>query len=569
MGWWVSGQRRRRVAAAVRDPLVLVIVVITLVGLGLRLFYLLHGGFLLAVAEYDDGPYFGSAVRLTQGVLPYRDFVLVQPPGITLLMMPSALLAKAAGTAGGLASGRVLTVLAGTASVPLTGLLVRHRGVLVTVVACGLMAVYPDAVAATHTVLVEPWLVLFTLLGAVLLFDGDQVTTKWHRLVWAGAAAGFAGAVEAWAIVPAAVLLVTCLTAPLPGRSRPKRLSRAAAFTAGMAAGFLVPVAPFAAASPSGFYQSLVVAQIGPRQGAIRVGLLDRLYELAGLSDVSVAPGTLRAQVNLLFIHTSWPLTALVWAVAAILVLAVTGGPALLILARNQALTPLEWFALASTWLVTAMLLWPSQFHYHFAAFLAPFLALAITLPLGRLITPGAGQAPHGTSLASPDTTTPSASPGGRLRRNWATAAAALLLVIFAIAQARTEGGRYPGVPAQPITAADRLIPPGSCVVSDNVTLLLLANRFNSSVPGCTVINDGLGTDLALSHGLTPETGAGTIPAVTRLWRESFDHAQFLWLSYRYTHRIALSPALARYMHHDFKPIYTDDYGDTLYRRTT
>src|SRR5579862_9052110 len=89
----------RRVAAALGDPVTLVIVAVTLVGLGLRLYFLLHRGFLLSDTEYDDGDYFGSAVRLTQGVLPYRDFVFVQPPGITLLMVPSALLAKLTGTA--------------------------------------------------------------------------------------------------------------------------------------------------------------------------------------------------------------------------------------------------------------------------------------------------------------------------------------------------------------------------------------------------------------------------------------------------------------------------------------
>jgi alpha-1,2-mannosyltransferase len=112
------------------------------------------------VTEYDDGPYFGSAVRLTQGILPYRDFVLVQPPGITLLMLPAAVLAKVTGTATGTAAGRVRTALAGVAAVPVMGRLVRHRGAFATLVACGVLAVFPDSVAAAHTVLVEPWLAL-------------------------------------------------------------------------------------------------------------------------------------------------------------------------------------------------------------------------------------------------------------------------------------------------------------------------------------------------------------------------------------------------------------------------
>ncbi len=543
-----SGQPvRPKAAAVIRDPLVAAIAFLTLAGLGLRLLYLLHNGFLLAVAEYDDGPYFGSAVRLTQGVLPYRDFVLVQPPGITLLMVPSALLAKAAGTAAGLVSGRILTVLAGTASIPLTGLLVRHRGILVTVVACGLVTVYPDAVAAAHTVLVEPWLVLCTLLGAIALFDGDQLAMRRSRLVWAGVALGFAGAIEAWAIIPGAIMLATCLLTPMPGRPPAKRLHRALAFATGMAAGFLVPVAPFALASPSGFYRSLVVAQIGARHGAVRLGLLDRLYELAGFTDVYTTLNGLNAQVSLMFVHLSWSQVTLVRVVAAILFLAEAGGPILLNLSRDYRPAPLEWFGFTSAWLVTGMFLWPSQFHYHFAAFLAPFLALAIALPLVRI----------GLSNEA----------GRRLSRNGTAVAAALLIAIFAVVQARTESGLKPGVPARAITAAEHLIPPGSCVISDSVTMLLLANRFNSSTPGCTLIDDGLGTDLALSRGLTPATGAGAVPAVASLWLRSIRHADFVWLSRNYARRIPPTHAWSQYLRRHFKLIYADRYGDTLRRR--
>ena len=90
---------RGRLAAAGRDPVILVIAAATAVGLALRLWQLSRPGYLFGVTEYDDGPYFGSAVRLVDGALPYRDFILVQPPGITLLMVPAALAGKVAGTA--------------------------------------------------------------------------------------------------------------------------------------------------------------------------------------------------------------------------------------------------------------------------------------------------------------------------------------------------------------------------------------------------------------------------------------------------------------------------------------
>src|SRR5437763_7129595 len=110
----------------------------TLLALGLRLYYqYTRPGFLFGINEYDDGPYFGSAVRLVHGVLPYRSFVLVQPPGITLLMSPVAGLSYLTGTGWGLAIGRVATMLAGTASGALGGLLVRRRGLVAVGGSCG------------------------------------------------------------------------------------------------------------------------------------------------------------------------------------------------------------------------------------------------------------------------------------------------------------------------------------------------------------------------------------------------------------------------------------------------
>jgi hypothetical protein len=540
--------------AVVGDPIVLAIVMTTLAGFGLRMFYLLHGEFLLGVTEYDDGSYFGSAIRLTQGILPYRDFVFVQPPGIALLMLPSALLAHVTGSAWGLASGRILTVLAGTASVALMGLLVRHRGLFVTVVACGVAAVYPDAVAAAHTVLVEPWLVLFCLVGLVLVFDGDGLADRPRGLLWGGIALGFAGAVEAWAIVPVVMLLVMCAVVPLRGRRWPGRI---VPFAVGVAAGFLVPVAPFAAAAPRGFYQSLIVAQIGPRQGAIRAGLLGRLHQLTGLRGVDLTSGPPAPSFA-------------VWALAIILVLIVAGVPGFLLMIRSQAPTVLEWFALVCTELIVAMLLWPDQFHYHFAAFLAPFLGLAVALALAGLFRPADRAATGGSNTGSPGVGSGPAGHSGSVHGKWRPrlwTLAAILVALMTVIQAINEGSLPPVVPPSALAQANRLVPQGSCVVTDNAALLLLADRFTSSAPGCTVIDDGRGTDLALSGGLTPETGAGLIPAVARLWRRSFSHAQFLWLTHRYPMRVAGTPALWRYVHRHFALIFTDSSGDRLYRR--
>src|SRR5215471_19212230 len=214
----------------------------SLIALALRLWILFSAG-LMSVTQYDDGPYFGSAVRLVHGVLPYRGYAFVQPPGITLVMSPAALESYVGGTAWALAAGRFLSVLAGAAAVVLAGLLVRHRGVLAVLLTCGIMTIYPPAAAASRTVLLEPWLVLFCLAGAVAVFDGDRITASTRRLAWGGVLFGFAGAIKVWAIVPVLVLAVLCLP----------NLRRAAVFAGGVAAGFLVPVLPFALAAPGRF----------------------------------------------------------------------------------------------------------------------------------------------------------------------------------------------------------------------------------------------------------------------------------------------------------------------------
>jgi alpha-1,2-mannosyltransferase len=500
----------------------LIIVAATLLALLLRLYQLSRPGFLLSVNEYDDGPYFGSAVRLVYGALPYRDFLIVQPPGITLLMIPVALLSKVTGTAWGMALGRILTSLAGAASVALAGLLVRHRGAAATVIVCGIMAVYPDSIQAVKTILVEPWLVLFCLIGALAIFDGDRFTTRTRRLVWGGVAFGFGGAVEPWAIFP--VIIIALLTL-----RRPRRL---AAYAGGVAAGFLVPVLPFAALAPRKFYEATIVAQIGPRAGATPTSFWLRIQDLTGLADLSRA-------------------THLDDLGAAVLIAAAVFGSlslAFLLTWRRPAV--LDLFAVASATLVFAAFLWPDQFHYHFAAFLAPFLALAIGLPLSALV--------GDLRLIS----------GGTPVLQWGAAGLAGLAVLaLAVIQFDWETHNTPHLPLSVVTSARRLIPPGACLLADEVSFSVMTDRLVSDVPGCSLLLDATGTNYALSGGRDPETGAARYPAVDAVWTYAFDHAQYVWLSGLNNHRVAWTPALISYFQGHFTRILNAGNAGALYRR--
>src|SRR6202034_4232150 len=77
-----------------------------------------------------------------------------------------------------------------------------------------------------------------------------------------------------------------------------------------------------------------------------------------------------------------------------------------------------------------------------------------------------------------------------------------------------------------PAAAADKVIPPGACVLTDQVSMTIVADRFTSSVPGCPQMVDGFGTDMDLSNGHNGDTGAARTAAVRQVWDSAFRHAQ-------------------------------------------
>jgi hypothetical protein len=261
----------------------LIIVACAAAACALRAYQLARPGYLFGVTEYDDGVLFGNALRLVNGVIPYRDFSMVQPPGSMLLIAPAALLGKVAGTSAGLAASRVLTAGADTANVVLLGVLVRHRGRVAVLIACGCYAVYPDAIIAAHTFLLEPWLNLLCLIGAVAVFDGGAVfdgravfndgavfdggavfnsgavfNGGWpagtRRLAWGGAAFGFAVAVKLWALVPLAVAVAVVVVVT-------RRVRPAAVLTGGAALALVLPVLPFAVLAPAALVRGVLIGQ--------------------------------------------------------------------------------------------------------------------------------------------------------------------------------------------------------------------------------------------------------------------------------------------------------------------
>ncbi|MBO0776617.1 MAG: hypothetical protein J2P34_09895, partial [Actinobacteria bacterium] len=272
-----------------------------------------------------------------------------------------------------------------------------------------------------------------------------------------------------------------------------------------------------------------------------RIPLGQRLTDITGLSHLTSPP--------------AWLLVIMV-----LLILALTIGASVLatrLTGRRPA--PLEWFALGTSALVVAAFLWPADFFYHYAAFLAPFLGMAIALPVTRLlpVLPATG---------------PLRSLGGRrigfwLRPRGALCVAGVVLATLTAFQFVSETSLRAVVPASRIAAARHLIKPGACVLADQISYAMAADRFVARTPGCSPMVDGLGTDYALARGRNGLTGAGESPRVRAAWMAAFKAAQYVWLTDAAARRIPWTPQLRIYF---FTHFTLRTHGpDWLFARTT
>jgi alpha-1,2-mannosyltransferase len=475
-----------------------VILLATVLALVIRLFTLSRPGSLTGITEYDDGVYIGGAIRLTQGHLPYLNYAFVQPPGILELMVPVALIAKVTTTVKGLALARLLTAVASTACIPLVGNLVRYRGAVVTAVACGVLAVYPPDITTAHTLLLEPWMNLFCLIAMNLAFRRGHLARP-SMLGWAGVALGFAGAIKFWAAAPAFVLLVLCLLL------KTDRARRVRDYLIGLVVGFGVSTGPFIAAAPVTFIRSTIFDQAAREGSAVAFGV--RLANLTGLIDVYSESGRLRLDpgANSMFaagasagVGDSHSIGWVPIIAALVLAGAIVAGYAW----QSRRLTPLEWLSIATLVIASVMVIWYSAFFYHYADFPAPWLALSLGGAAGAL-------AGH---------------------RRWSLVvvrAFAVLIVLVAVVQIREiYPTRHSGAEA---VAAE--IPPGACVLTDEVSLSIAADRFTNLPPGCPDIIDSLAATLVLSDGVSVQGGAQNMPAVVAQWQTWFSKADYVWLS--------------------------------------
>lgn len=485
------------------------ILIIALLGLVLRLYQLALPGHLLGVTEYDDGVYFGAALRLAQGVIPYKDYVLVQPSGIAVILAPIALLAKLIGTADAMALARVITTFVDVANIVLVGMLLRHKGRVATAIGCAFIAFYPEAVATSQTVLLEPYLCFFSLLSFLAIFEGSHVRRHPKALLVGGVLLGIAGSIKTWAIIPAVVVLIVVVLDLKRDFRKPLYV------VLGMVVGVGAMLGPFVASAPGAFFHDVIFVQLSRIPGG-RVGFLTRLNDIGG-----------SGPLQWLFGHGR----IVVWICVSVLIVAMV----LAMLETFSSRSQLGIFSLVTSAAVLAALFWPNDFYYHYADFIAPYLALTSA---------------YGVAKLERVIRCPFAVPWGS---KWSTILGLFSLLLVVSLNIGFES-QIPDAPV-PMKLADSVIMSGACVVSDHTSLLIASDRFFSRKSSCPKMIDSFGTALAISGGHTINGGASQSYLLVSYWLSDLRRADYVWLAPANERRLPWTSVTESYFHLHFVEI--------------
>jgi hypothetical protein len=463
---------------------------------------------------YDDGVYLGAALRIVNGVLPYRDFVLLHPPGVPLLMTPIAALGRAIGTRDAMAGARLVTVLITALNAGLAAIAVRNRGVGAMIMAGTALACFPLAVAADQSLLLEPYLVCFCLIGMIAMFSGGELASS-RRLVLAGAAFGFAGAIKIWAIIPILVAFAVCLP----------RWKDLRTLVLGTIAGFVVPCLPFFLLAPHAFFHDVFVTQLA-HTGSATAGAPStvRLLTLTGFWGIP-------------YLHSKTAL-ALCFAIVLVIFVALVYGQS----ARSNKRA--DWFILGSAVVTTTVMFIPSSYFDHYAYFPAAFVALLIGCCAARAIRAFGTLEPRFA---------------GRLGDIVVPAVASLVVIAILVPEQLSTAREYFSISlTEPGTIVSRLTPPGACVVSNIVTVTVLADRFDPAKKGCPAVVDPFGLwEATFPSHPPPYSGPYPEPFVA-LWGQWLNRGNDVVLvGAKSGDLIPWSAELTSWFNSNFRPLYS------------
>ena len=243
---------------------------LAVVAFGVRLVPTLGPG-LTGSPNYDPSVYYTAAVGFFCGRLPYRDFLLLHPPGVVLLLQPFAALGAWIGDPLALAATRVAFMAGGAIATALVYLLLRRQGRLAGVIGAGFYAVSPALAHVERAPWLEAPASLLLLVALVVLRPGSSAspTLQAWRPGVAGLLLSLAALTKLWGVA----LLVTVLVWLLVTRG----LRSALVGVLGAAIGAVIVLAPFVAALPQ-LWDDVVLAQV--QRPAVRTEAWARIADI-------------------------------------------------------------------------------------------------------------------------------------------------------------------------------------------------------------------------------------------------------------------------------------------------
>jgi alpha-1,2-mannosyltransferase len=424
-----------------RLPFTLILVAVAAIAFTARLVPVLRGSGLYGLGNYDDGVYYAAATALVHGQLPYRDFLFLQPPGITVVLAPFALLGRLITDAHGFAAARLAWMLLGVVNTALVGRILRPLGLAAAATGGLFYALFYPAVYTEHTTLLEAPPNTALLLAVLLVNRShDHPETgarRSHRLlISAGVLLGLSAGIKIWGVVVIVLLVgwVLATRGVRPGRS----------LLLGVIAGGLAVYLPFFAQAPVVMWNEVVRDQLGRDNQTTSTAT--RLAYITGLGSF----------------HPAHPSYVMITIAIAALVLA----------ACLAWLTPQVRLAVVLLVGLSIFLLLVPTWFSHYAGLIAP--------PAAVVVGAGAAQV-----IARLQMTT------SRPRANalvGLTAAAALVCAcLYALPLTRSAWGqRFPGRSFASVTSSA-----SGCVTADDPTALIETNTLSRNLTrGCRTVVD-------------------------------------------------------------------------------
>jgi alpha-1,2-mannosyltransferase len=247
-----------------------------------RLVPVLRGGGLFSLVSYDGAVYYTAASGLAHGLLPYRDFLLLHPPGIVLALLPFAEVGRLIGDGNALAVAEVAWMALGAVNAVLVTRILRDRGLVPAAIGGLAYAVFFPAAYLDHYTSLETPATTCLLLAVLLLVrtpPGSRIRPRAALAI--GAFVGAGAAFKIWGVVLAAAVLLWCLAT--------SGWRQALVAAGGVGLGAAAICLPFFAFAPGTMWRMVVLDQIDRLAADYRIRI--RLRDLVGLSALGVPIG--------------------------------------------------------------------------------------------------------------------------------------------------------------------------------------------------------------------------------------------------------------------------------------